>query len=196
MEPRIYTYKITFPNQGWWYWGVHKEDKHGEEYNGSSVTHSEKWENFEFEKQILEFFDDWDEATAVEKRLIRPDLNNPLCLNENEGGHLSLHSLSKGGKKGGKRGGKVQGRRNVESGHLDSISTVETRRKGGKIGGRVAVESGQLASVASKAGKIGSKNTNSQKWKCLVTGETLPPGPLTCYQKKRGIDTNLRVRIK
>ena len=157
MKPRIYTYKITFPHQKWWYWGVHKEEKHGETYDGSPTTHSEKWKNFEFEKQILEFFDDWDVARSVEKRLIGPDLNNPLCLNENSGGGFSL----------------------------------EASRKGGKIAGRISVESGHLQSISSKGGKI----TNSQKWRCLVTGYISSPGPLTCYQRARGIDTNQRILI-
>ena len=104
MQPRIYTYKTTFPEQGWWYWGVHKERKFGEEYNGSPVTHKDKWENFEHETQILEFFENWEEARSVEKRLIKPDLNNPMCLNENSGGAFSLETAKKGGKIGGKKG--------------------------------------------------------------------------------------------
>jgi len=99
MEPRIYTYKITFPHQGWWYWGAHKETVYGEEYNGSPVTHAEKWELFEFEKQILEFFDDWESAWLVERRLIASDLNNPLCLNMGNAGHFDSRSLRLGGQK-------------------------------------------------------------------------------------------------
>jgi hypothetical protein len=37
--------------------------------------------------------------------------------------------------------------------------------------------------------------TNKQKWKCLVTGKVSTSGPLTLWQKKRGIDPTLRVRI-
>jgi hypothetical protein len=233
MEPRIYTYKITFPDQGWWYWGVHRERKYGETYNGSPTTHSEKWKFFEFEKQILEFFQDWDEARKVEKRLILPDLNNPLCLNENSGGGFSLDASSKGGKNqsredhvragkiggkngsrgdkvkagkiGGKIGGKTGGRKNVESGQIKTIATFETRSKGGKK----AVESGHLESIrtfesCSKGGKNGSREdksrggkiSSSQKWRCLVTGYISGPGPLTLYQRARGIDTSLRKRVK
>jgi hypothetical protein len=50
--------------------------------------------------------------------------------------------------------------------------------KGGKVGG-----------------KVGMKTTNSQRWECLVTGEIKPPGPLSLYQKARGIDTKLRKRV-
>lgn len=216
MNPRIYTYKVTFPHQGWWYWGVHKEKRFGESYSGSPETHKDKWDWFEFEIQILEFFDDWDEARAVERRLIRPDINNPMCLNENEGGAFSLGALTKGGEsagkiavesgqlasvqsKGGKVGGKIngpiQGRKNVESGLLQYIAS-EGGKIGGKVQGRRNVESGQLASIQSEGGKAASKITNSQKWKCLVTGEILPPGPLSCYQRARGIDKSLRERVE
>jgi hypothetical protein len=37
--------------------------------------------------------------------------------------------------------------------------------------------------------------TNSQKWMCLETGYITTSGPLTLYQKNRGIDTTKRVRI-
>jgi len=95
MKPRIYTYKITFPSQGWWYWGVHKEKRYGEKYWGSPRAHVEKWKWFKFEKQILEFFDSYEEARKVEIRLILPDLNNPMCLNEGCGGVFSRRPISK-----------------------------------------------------------------------------------------------------
>ena len=37
--------------------------------------------------------------------------------------------------------------------------------------------------------------TNLQKWKCMVTGHITTPGPLTVYQRKRGIDIKNRVKI-
>ena len=36
---------------------------------------------------------------------------------------------------------------------------------------------------------------NSQRWMCVETGYITTSGPLTCYQRKRGIDTSKRVRI-
>jgi hypothetical protein len=104
MLPRIYTYKITFEEAPYWYWGVHKEKKFGELYLGSPVTHAWVWEFYTPKSQILEFFpnteEGWKEAQSVEKRLIGRDLNNPMCLNENCGGLSSLASLSRAGKKG------------------------------------------------------------------------------------------------
>lgn len=99
MEPRIYTYKITFEEVPYWYWGVHAEKEYGEEYWGSPVTNKWCWEFYTPKKQYLEFFPHtdtgWKKANLVEDRLIRPDLNNPLCLNENCGGGYSLKLMRK-----------------------------------------------------------------------------------------------------
>jgi hypothetical protein len=58
------------------------------------VTHRWMWEFYTPRVQILELFpftdEGWREASAVELRLIRPDLNNPLCLNEGCGPRVSL----------------------------------------------------------------------------------------------------------
>jgi hypothetical protein len=101
--PRIYTYKITFEEVPYWYWGVHKERKFGELYLGSPKTHKWMWEFYTPKIQILEFFpytdEGWEEANRVEKRLIKNDLNNPLCLNENCGGCISLSCRREGGNK-------------------------------------------------------------------------------------------------
>jgi hypothetical protein len=99
MLPRIYTYKVTFSGRPEFYFGCHKEKKFGESYFGSPKTHKEFFRNniHLAEKIILEEFDfsddGWKEARLKEKFLILPNLNNPLCLNENSGGTLSLASL-------------------------------------------------------------------------------------------------------
>ena len=101
MQPRIYTYKITFEEIPHWYWGVHKEKRYNDGYLGSPVTHKWMWEFYTPKIQILEFFpfseDGWKSALSVEKRLITPDLNNPYCLNEGVGPKVSLKGKSKGG---------------------------------------------------------------------------------------------------
>jgi hypothetical protein len=103
MQPRIYTYKITFEEIPHWYWGVHKEKKYGETYLGSPVTHKWMWDFYTPKIQILEFFpftdEGWKEANLVEDRLIRPDLNNPLCLNEGCGARVSREAAQQGGYK-------------------------------------------------------------------------------------------------
>jgi hypothetical protein len=101
MNPRIYTYKVTFEEIPDWYWGVHKEKRFGEEYLGSPVTNRWKWEFYTPKLQVLEEFPysekGWEEANLVEDRLIAPDLNNPLCLNESCGGKSSLRARRQGG---------------------------------------------------------------------------------------------------
>ena len=37
--------------------------------------------------------------------------------------------------------------------------------------------------------------TNLQKWKCTITDHITTPGPLTIYQRKRGIDIKNRIKI-
>jgi hypothetical protein len=101
MQPRIYTYKVTFEEIPHWYWGVHKEKSYNDGYVGSPVTHRWVWDFYTPKIQILETFpfteEGWKEAQLVEKRLISPDLNNPLCLNEAVGGIKSILAIQKGG---------------------------------------------------------------------------------------------------
>lgn len=67
---------------------------------GSPYTHAWKWEFYTPKKQILQYFqfsaEGYRQAKLVEDRLIRPDLNNPLCLNENVGGQYSITAAALG----------------------------------------------------------------------------------------------------
>jgi hypothetical protein len=100
MQPRIYTYKITFEEIPHWYWGAHKEIKFGEVYLGTPTTHSWMWDFYTPKFQILQFFpytdEGWEEAQNVENRCIKPDLNNLLCLNEHYGSVISLEACRRG----------------------------------------------------------------------------------------------------
>ena len=107
-SPRIYTYKITFEEVPYYYYGVHKEKRFNEYYMGSPVTNKWCWELYTPKKQILEFFEFSDEgyieAQKVEGRLIRPVYNtDKWCLNESCLGVFSLEQKSKAGKIGGKK---------------------------------------------------------------------------------------------
>ena len=77
-SPRIYTYKITFEEVPYYYYGVKKEKKYNEEYWGSPVTNKWCWELYTPKKQILELFEFDDggyiKAQEIEKRLIKPVL--------------------------------------------------------------------------------------------------------------------------
>jgi hypothetical protein len=147
MQPRIYTYKITFEEIPHWYWGVHKEKKFGELYLGSPVTHKWMWEFYTPRIQILEFFpfteEGWKEANLVEDRLIKPDLNKPLCLNENYGGYKSIEAC----KKGGYIGGQIAGPKVVEEklgvhcpDYVESEKYIKDRVKGGQVSGQNSFE--------------------------------------------------------
>jgi hypothetical protein len=103
MKPRIYTYRIKFENTPYFYWGVHKERRFGEEYLGSPVTNRWAWDFYYPEKEILEVFpytdEGWVIAGEVERRLILPFLNDPNCLNEGCGRAVSLRVARENGKK-------------------------------------------------------------------------------------------------
>lgn len=101
-SPRIYIYKVTFEEIPHWYWGVHKEKFFNDGYLGSPATHRWMWDFYTPHLQICEEFpctdEGWSQASSVEKRVIRHDLNNPLCLNEGCGGVYSLEVLRQTGR--------------------------------------------------------------------------------------------------
>ena len=74
---------------------------------GSPKTHAWKWDTYTPYLEVCEVFpytdEGWEEACKVEKRCIKPDLNNPLCLNENAGGFMSLNACRVGGTISAKR---------------------------------------------------------------------------------------------
>jgi general stress protein YciG len=258
-SPRIYTYKITFEEVPYYYYGSKKEKYYNQEYWGSPKTNKWCWEFYTPKKQILEFFEFSDEgyieAQEVEGRLIKPVYNtDKWCLNESCGGQISLkvrretgkkiyeeklgiHSLtteqrsengkkvakmneqngtaiygmskeqkSEAGKVGGKIGGKKGAKKTKELGVGIFAMTSEelsfAGRKGGKIGGSKSQKTlrenklGIYAITSDEQREIVAK-TNSQKWMCLETGHITTSGPLTLYQRARGIDTskNNRRRI-
>jgi hypothetical protein len=144
-SPRIYTYKITFEEIPYYYYGVKKEKYFNEEYWGSPKTNKWCWELYTPKKQILQLFDftdeGWLEAQEVEKRLIRPFFNtDKWCLNENFGGMISLEILRKNGKKCGHIGGNKIGQIHKENGTGICGIPIEERRKNSKKGGKISGE--------------------------------------------------------
>jgi hypothetical protein len=189
MQPRIYTYKITFEEVSYYYYGVHKEKYFNDDYWGSPKTNKWCWDFYTPKKQILQIFDftdkGWLEAQEVETRLIKPFYNNDKnCLNENVGNKLSLKSRKIGAKKAGKNA--VDFKKGIFK------FTKEERKNASSKGGQKNKESGHIQ----KIGKIQMKKLNTQKWKCLVTNYISTYGPLTKYQKARNIDITLRVKIE
>lgn len=208
MFPRIYTYKITFEEVPYYYYGVKKEKIFNEEYYGSPKSNVWCWNLYTPKKQILELFEysesGYIKAQEIEKRLIKPVLNHEWCLNENVGGIFSLASCSKAGKIGGKKTTDMQRKNNTG---FYSISK-EDRQKNGRRGGLIIGPKTGADNVRLKRGycgrtkeqmsidaKKGCSVTNYQRWQCLVTGFIANPGNLTRYQKKRNIDTKLRKKL-
>ena len=62
----------------------------------------------------------------------------------------------------------------------------------GKKSGNKNKETGHIQEL----GKKQIKKLNTEKWRCLITNYISTPGPLTIYQKSRGIDTTLRIKIE
>jgi hypothetical protein len=197
MQPRIYLYKVTFKEMPFWYWGIHKEKTYGETYLGSPKTNKWYWETYEPIVQILEIFpytkQGWAEAGEVEVRLILPDLNNPLCLNEGCAGIISLDGLRKGGLKGGKnvspedmskrgkRGGAATADKKVgvcSPDYIKSEKYKEERKRGGSIGG-----------------PVGGSVTGNQVWESTVDGFRANAGNVAQHNRANGWDPNARIKI-
>lgn len=223
-SPRIYTYKITFLEVPYYYYGVHKEKVFEEEYWGSPYTHKWVWDFYTPKKQILEIFpftdEGWLEAQEVESQIIKPFYQtDKWCLNENCGGKISLDSCKKAGiyvyeskigwfkfskeerikisKFAGKKGGKKSKKLGVGIFGL----TKEERREHASKMGKLTYElgtgiHGRTEQKIIEDCKKGAKNTNSQKWMCTETGYITTSGPLTLYQKTRGINTKNRIKIE
>jgi hypothetical protein len=199
--PRIYTYRISFEEVPYYYYGVHKEKNFNEEYYGSPVTNRWCWETYTPKKQILEYFVDWEEVQRVEARIIKEFYNkDKWCLNENCAGYISLQKRSEAGKVGGKKGSAKCKEMGIGIFGMSSEKRTETAKKSVKQAkknktGIFALTKEQLVENGKKGGIISSKKLNSQKWMCLETGMVSTIGPLTRYQKVRGIDTSKKVKI-
>lgn len=94
-----YAYKIIF-DDGCWYWGTSQYKGVSPEtdgYYGSPVTHKLKWKN-QHSKIVLKLFQNEQKRLEYENLCIKPDLNDPKCLNEHAGLAFSraVHNKSKG----------------------------------------------------------------------------------------------------
>lgn len=215
MQPRIYTYKVTFEEIPHWYWGVHKESEYEELYLGSPSTHAWMWEVYTPVLQVLEIFpcdeQGWGKAQEVENRCIKPDLNNPLCLNEHYGSVISLSSCSRGGAKGGKTGGQrtldlkvgIHGRsleQRIEHGR-EVMKNIHSRKdeKGRSIEGVKAAERLQIILTPqqkTERSKKAAETTNSQLWESTIDGFSGRACSVSLHNKANGWDPAAKVRIK
>jgi len=176
MQPRIYTYKITFEEVPYYYYGVKKEKKFNEEYWGSPITHKWCWELYTPKKQILEVFDytdeGWVKAQEVEKRLIKLFYQtDKWCLNENCGGIISLELLRKVSKK------RVEDKVGLFA--LSSEELSKIGKKGGSIGG----PKGAKTQIENKIG-IYARSEEQRKIDCIKGGKVAGK---KLYEEGKGI---------
>jgi len=164
-SPRVYTYKITFEEVPYYYYGVHKEKRYDEYYVGSPVTNKWCWNFYTPKRQILEFFEfsdeGWIEANKVEQRLIKPVYNtDKWCLNESCAGTMSKKVRIENGKKSAETHRKnrtglyaipmeerrERSRKNAEK-HMKNKTAIfslskeelsNAGKKGGKIAGKIS----------------------------------------------------------
>jgi hypothetical protein len=187
MEPRIYVYKITFEEVPHWYWGVHKEELYNEEYWGTPVTNRRYWEWYTPKKQILQVFDwteeGWKQANLLEDRLIRPDLNKSLCLNEGIGGYVSLRVLRENNqiihKEKNHEGKSINA---VNAGRLAAKKVFAKKNKEGKS--EHAVRRGHLGGTATHAQKDeNGKSLHNKKLNERIHAKKTPDGKSVLSQR-------------
>jgi len=145
MKPRIYTYKITFEEVPFYYFGSKKEKVGGEEYFGSPKTNKWYWKVYTPKKQILEFFDytktGYRNCREVENRLIKYFINDPHCLNAGYAGYYKPTPLTEERKRriSNSLTGKThseetkkrwsQSRKGDKNGMFGKKHSIETRKK-------------------------------------------------------------------
>jgi hypothetical protein len=86
--------------------------------------------------------------------------------------------------------GGVESRKNEKSA---LCRTPEQMTQDGKRGGIIA-KNNKLGIFAPGQQSAGGNAVSKQKWECTVTGKISAAGPLTGWQKARGIDVRNRVR--
>lgn len=193
-SPRIYTYKITFEEVPYYYYGVHKETKYDEKYLGSPYKNKWCWDFYTPKKQILEVFEysdeGWDEAIKVERRLIKSVLfSDKWCLNAGCGFMLPLERRREIGKKSGKYC--------VENKiGFHSFNQEQRKEVGRRMGTKNYKNKVGIHALTKEQRSENARRNNSQKWLCLETGFTANAGNLSQYQRARGIDTSQRMRIE
>ena len=201
MQPRIYTYKITFEEVPYYYYGSKKEKYFNEEYWGSPYTHKWCWELYTPKKQILELFDFTDEGykkcREIEDRLIKPVMSNPWCLNENCGGNISLEVRRKTGIKNKKLGKGIHAQTIEEQRELGRkvkelklgihSQTIEQLRELGKISGERSYQLGLGVHGLTPEQRTENGKKGAEKAKELGVGIiTFTPEQLSENGKKGG----------
>ncbi len=75
--------------------------------------------------------------------------------------------------------------------------SFDEKSAAGKKAAKTNMENGTgIFSLTLEQKREAVAKTNSQKWKCTVTGFVSTPGPLTIYQRKREIDPSKRIQVE
>jgi hypothetical protein len=188
-----YTYKVTFKDLPcYFYYGRHKDN--GKEYLGSPTTWAHLWQQFEPEIQILQWYETEEEVRLAEDSILRATWRGKYSLNENVGGHIS----EEGCKRGGKATGVANGRANLAKIPKEAMA-AGGRAAMAKMPKETRVANGRAMNCHENTKKQQSANGRaaaSQRWQCLITGFVANSGNLSQYQKAKGIDTTLRIRLQ
>ena len=210
---RYYTYKITFEDLPcYFYYGTHKDN--GKPYYGSPTTWKRLWKIFEPEVQILQWYETTEEAYAAEESIIRATWDSKYSLNEHVGGRFSEESCRKNGKANAATGLAAMSRETLVANGKANLAAIpretlvangkaanaamnahENTRKARSANGKAHCRAAR-ASISRETLIANAKTTNSQRWQCLVTGFVSNPGHLSRYQRDRGIDTSMRIKLE
>ena len=91
MKQYYYFYKITNMINNHYYYGIHSTNNLNDGYMGSGTRLHKAYEKYgieNFHKEILCFFDSWDEMCNYERIIVNQDLvDNDECYNLVLGGH-------------------------------------------------------------------------------------------------------------
>ena len=185
-----YTYKITFEDTPFYYYGLHSTGKLDDGYLGSPKTNRWCWDFYEATSTILEFFETREEAFTIEHILIKTFINDPYCLNAHTNASFSLQASSLGAKAQPREVKQANGRKLAEFNQKNKTGAQNLPLKRKQ---ELMRQNG--AKLTAMQRKLNAKIQHAQRWRCLVTNYETTPGPLSRYQKARGIDTSLRIRI-
>ena len=113
---------------------------------------------------------------------------------------LTLEQRIENGKRGGAKSGAITGKRHYEEGTGIFSLSPEEKLEVCSMGGKKTKELGLgiyglTPEQKSENGKRGGTISSTQRWECTETGYITTSGPLTAYQRAKGIDTSKRVRI-
>lgn len=148
---KYYTFRVLFAD-GFYYY-ARKTSRSAlppecDGYYGTPITHKEKWlTTIHCKDEIVEYLT-FEEMALAEISLIRPCLNDPMCLNECCGGLLSLDKITQIG---------------IDNVRLKrgwfAISSEERRQIGSRVGSRLRDEGvGIFGMTAEEKKELGRRN--------------------------------------